>query len=165
MTILTNVPSVLNTKHPFLIGLEKRHAQTLLEGAKEEEFQAGEIIFREGEPADSFYLIETGTVVLESHCPNNGNVQIQTLHDGDALGWSWLFEPFAWNFQARAAKPTRVIRCDGGHLLVTVEEDEHFGHELMKRIAHLAVQRLQAARKLLVQAQSVLNKGSASPRN
>ena len=152
MTILTSGPSVLSSKHPFLVGLEKEHVRTLLEGATEQEFQPGEIIFQEGEPADSFYLVEAGVIALETHCPGDGEVQIQTVQQGETLGWSWMFPPFAWNFQARVLEPTRVIRCDGGHLLVTAEDNEHFGHELMKRISQLAIQRLQATRKQLLQS-------------
>ena len=92
-------------------------------------------------------------------CPGDGDVHIQMLQGGDVLGWSWLFPPFAWNLQARAVKPTRVIRCDGGHLLVTAEEDEHFGHELMKCIARITIHRLQATRKQLVRVQSILAGG------
>ena len=165
MTTSTNDSPMLMIKHPFLVGMEKEHVRMLLEGAKAQQFQPGEILFREGEPADSFFLIESGEIALESHCPGDGEIHIQTLHDGDTLGWSWLFAPFAWNFRARVLKPARVIRCDGGHLLVLTEEDEHFGNQLMKRIAHLAIQRLQATREQLVQVQTILTQASAMMRS
>ena len=143
-------------KHPFLDDMEPRHIEILLRGATEHTFAAGEIICREGEPANRFYLIDWGEVALETKCPGDGIVHVQTLHGGDVLGWSWLFAPFTWHLQARAVKDTRVIACNGAHLLVLAEEDAEFGRALMKRVAHVAIQRLQGARKQLIQVQSVL---------
>jgi CRP-like cAMP-binding protein len=142
--------------------MDAAHIEMLLEGAQEQEFEANEIIFREGEPANRFYLLNSGEVVLETKCPGDGMVHIETLHGGDVLGWAWLFPPFAWNFQARAVRSTRVIACDGGHLLVATEENDKFGHELMRRVARVAIHRLQATRRKLIKLQSVLSGTAAA---
>ncbi len=127
-------------KHPFLRSLTEQHAGRLLYGATVIEFEPDEIVFHEGEPANRFYLINSGEIALETKCPGDGMVHMQTLRGGDVLGWSWLFPPFAWNLQARAVKPTQILACNGAHLLVTTEEDDEFGHALMKRVAHVAIQ-------------------------
>lgn len=158
MKTLSMLPS---KNHLFLRGLSQRHVQTLLVGAAVMEFEPGEIIFREGEPANQFYLIESGEVELQSRSAGCGTVRVQTLGEGEALGWSWLFPPFAWHFQARALEPTHVICCDGAHLLVEAEEDHVFGYELMKRVSQIIIHRLQATRKRLVESQAVLNPASA----
>ena len=77
---------------------------------------------------------------------------------GDVLGWSWLFPPFSWNFQARAIEPTSAIVLSGAHLLVTAEGNHDFGYELMKRVAQVVIHRLQATRKqlLAIQVESAL---------
>ena len=134
-------------QHPFLAGMDERHQATLLYGAKQRQFEPGEILFHEGEPANTLYLIESGVVALEAGPANgNGNV-IQTVASGEVLGWSWLFPPFAWHFQARAIEPVRAICCDGGHILVQAEEDPVFGYVIMRRISQLVIQRLQATRR------------------
>lgn len=120
----------------------------MLRGAVEREFAPDEILFREGEPANAFYLIESGAVTIESRTPN-GRIEIQVVSGGDVLGWSWLFPPFAWHFQARAIQPTRALCCDGGHLLVTAEENPQFGYDLMRRVSQVVIQRLHAARRKL----------------
>jgi CRP-like cAMP-binding protein len=150
---------LLISNHPFMNDLEERHAHTLLEGAVEQQFQPGGIIFRQGEPANCFYLIESGEILVELKAGGR-TVLIETLGAGDVLGWSWLFAPFAWHFQARATQPTHTIRCDGAHLLVASEENHEFGYELMKRISHIVIQRLQATRKRL--AQITRNGGGAN---
>jgi CRP-like cAMP-binding protein len=147
------------TKHPFLAGLD---AETMLKGAVEREFAPGEILFREGDPANAFYLIESGAVMIETRNPS-GTTEIQAVGAGDVLGWSWLFPPFAWHFQARAVEPTRAIRCDGGHLLVTAEENPRFGYDLMRRVSQVVIQRLQATRERLAARQAVLEASPGTP--
>ena len=141
--------SVIN--HPLFRDMKIEHLEILSQGATEVRFELGQIIFRQGEPANKLYLIENGTVGLEATRPNQPPVSIQTLHAGDALGWSWLFPPFAWNFQARAGAGCGLLCLDGGHLLATSREDAHFGYELMKRLGQIAIQRLQATRRKLLE--------------
>src|SRR6185436_1735047 len=88
--------------HPFFEGMKPEHLEILAAGASETIFKPGEIIFLENEPAVRFYLIESGMVELEVHEPGDGAIPIETLTEGEVLGWSWLFPPFVWHFQARA---------------------------------------------------------------
>jgi CRP-like cAMP-binding protein len=122
-------------------------------GATESKFGAGQIIFSEGDPANRFYLIESGSVALEAHEPADGTFPIQTLEGGEVLGWSWLFPPFVWHFQARALKPMHAIVLDGAHLLVAAERNAAFGYALMKRVGQILIHRLQATRKQFVKSQ------------
>jgi CRP-like cAMP-binding protein len=139
--------------HPFFRNLKPEHLAIVTESAKEMKFKAGETLFREGEPASQFYLIEGGRVVLEAHDAVDGTAQVQDLTGGQVLGWSWLFPPFTWHFQARAAEPTTGIAVNSGHLLMAAERDPSFGYELMKRVAGIVIQRLQATRKQLLASQ------------
>ncbi len=123
--------------HPFLKALVPEHRAVVLQGAEEKTFSAGEIVFREGAPANRFYLIQEGRLALETHVPGNGEVQITCIGPGQVLGWSWLVPPYVWHFQARAVEVAQVIVLDGGHLLVASEQDHYLGYELMKAIGKL----------------------------
>jgi hypothetical protein len=82
---------MLVAKQPFFKGLNAQQLQLLTDMAIEIKFQPGEVIFQEGSPANRFYVILEGKVVLESKLKPPGMVAIQTLGPGDELGWSWLF--------------------------------------------------------------------------
>ena len=138
------------TLHPFLAGMDASHLETILRGSSQRQFEPGDILFREGDPANTLYLIESGRVALEASPVGREPTLIQTVSGGDVLGWSWLFPPFAWHFQARAIEPVRVLCCDGGHLLVQAEENPAFGYDIMRRVSQLVIQRLQATRRKLV---------------
>lgn len=142
------------TLHAFFHGMKPEHLAVLGQGAKAVQFKSGDVLFREDEPANQFYLIESGKVALEAHEPADGTALVQTLGAGDVLGWSWLFPPFVWHFQARAMEPTSAVVLSGAHLLVTAERNHDFGYELMKRVAQVVIHRLQATRKQLLAFQT-----------
>ena len=111
---------------------------------------AGAHLFREGAPAEQFFLIRNGTVALEVVTPGRGAVVIETLHPGDIVGWSWLFAPYRWQFDGRAVAPTRMIAFDGLCLRGKCDADHELGYQLMRRFAAVAVERLQATRLQLL---------------
>ena len=136
--------------HPFVQDMEPSFIELLSGGAMVVEFARDEVIAREGDYADKFYLIHRGKVLLECHTPER-DVKIETLSDGDVLGWSWMFPPFASHFQARAVEPTIAVQLNGAHLLILSEENARFGHKLMKRVAELVIHRLQQTRQRLIE--------------
>jgi CRP-like cAMP-binding protein len=139
--------------HPFFHGMKPQHLAVLHKGAIEATFRAGETLFNEGEPANRFFLVERGNVALEAHEPADGTAVVQCVHDGDVIGWSWLFPPFTWHLRARALQSTEVIVLDGAHLLSMAEAHHDFGYELMKRVSQVLIQRLQATRRQLLEVE------------
>ncbi len=147
-------------EHPFVQGLKPENRRLAAQGATRKKFSPGEILFREGEPANRCFLIETGKVLLETRTPDHQSIKLEIVHDGDVVGWSWLFQPFCWHFQAEAIEPTTAIVLDGGHLLVTSEENHDFGYDLMSRVTQLLIHRLQSVRQCLVESQGISLKAS-----
>ena len=135
--------------HPFLIGMGANHIRLLADCAMHSHFEAGQVIFREGETANRFYLIEHGKVALESSTLGEP-VRIEEIGDGDLLGWSWLFPPYAWHFSARALEDTAAIFFYGTILREYCEKDHSLGFELFKRMSLVMLPRLQAARQKLL---------------
>ena len=136
--------------HPFLIGLSEHHIRLLADCAIRTHFERDQVIFREGESANRFYLIESGQVALESTSQATAPVTIDTIGAGDLLGWSWLFPPYVWHFQARAVMPTTAIFFYGTVLREYCEKDQSLGFELFKRMSEVMTRRLQAARERLL---------------
>lgn len=136
--------------HPFFKELSARHLQLVTGCASNVRFDAGKYIFREGEPADSFYVIREGQVALELFAPGHGAITIQTLDDGDVIGWSWLIPPYRWHFAARAMTTTRALAFDGKCLRDKCEADRDFGYEFLKRFTRIMTERLEATRLQLL---------------
>jgi|SRR5271157_6092318 len=137
-------------EHPFFRGMEESLLQVLVGCACNVRFEGGDLIFREGEEADKFYLIRSGRVALQLFADRRGPLTISTLEDGDILGWSWLSPPYRWKFTARALEVTRAIYLDGKCLREKSEGDNHLGYELLKRFVHIIENRFQATRLQLL---------------
>jgi CRP-like cAMP-binding protein len=136
--------------HRFLKGMSRHHVELLALCATPTEFDKGQIIFREGDPANGFYLLETGSVALEGKRKGGQPVVIDTVSAGEPLGWSWLFPPYIWEFDARATKACQAICLSGIMLRQHRDEDLTLSHELHKRVSEVMVRRLQAARSKLI---------------
>jgi CRP-like cAMP-binding protein len=147
--VVENLERIL-TAHPFFAGMRPEHLQLLAGCASNVRFEAGGFILREGEEANEFYLIRHGRVSLEVYSPQRGPINIQTLAEGEILGWSWLVPPYHWTFDARAVETTVAIALDGKCLREKCQSDSLLGYELLKRFAQVIVKRLESTQfKLL----------------
>lgn len=137
-------------ERPFFAGMSERSLAVLAGCASETDFAAGSTIFREGDAAEACFLITGGDVALEIVVPGRGPHVVETLHAGEVLGWSWLFPPYRWTFDAQALTATTALRFDALALRSAKASDTEFGYELMQRFARVLVDRLQATRLQLL---------------
>ncbi|MFQ5788568.1 MAG: Crp/Fnr family transcriptional regulator [Thermodesulfobacteriota bacterium] len=143
---MKKLKSILS-KNPIFKGLNNRYLKIILEFASEVQFEPEELIFSEEESANNFYIILQGKVSLEAlMAPEREPIIIQNLGENEVLGWSWLFPPHRWHFDARATEPTQAISIDGKLLREKCDEDHDLGFELMKRFANIIEQRLRSVR-------------------
>jgi CRP-like cAMP-binding protein len=147
-------PEMAQLEHPFLDGLSQAHLRVLSSCAMKTAFARGQIIFRQGEIANRFYLIKAGTVVLEDQPAVGPPVPVQTIGAGGVLGWSWLFPPFQWHFDARAVEDTKATFFYGTWLREQCEEDPSLGYQLVQRMAKIVIERLQASRAQFLQVKT-----------
>jgi CRP/FNR family cyclic AMP-dependent transcriptional regulator len=140
----------LVAESPIFEGMTKEQLELIAGCAYNTGFKAGERIFREGDPADTFYLVRKGRVALSTHAPARGSVVIETLDPGEIVGWSWLFPPHVWHFDARAMDEVRAVAFDGACLRGKCEGDHTLGYELMRRFAGVMIDRLLHTRLRLL---------------
>ena len=141
----------LIAEQPFFKGLNAQQLQLITDAAMEMSFEPEQSILQEGSPANRFYLILEGKVVLESEVKEDGRILIRTLGPGDDLGWSWLFPPHYLHFSARAVEPTRTIFFYGTRLREQCEQDHELGYQLLKRVAAVVVQNLHATQRRITE--------------
>ncbi len=146
---MENLEKIL-ANHPSLSEMDDKYIQLLVSCASNVVFKAGEYIFREGEPADNFYLIRHGRVLIEVNLPPKGSIIIRSREEGEIFGWSWLVPPYRWHFDARAVELTRAIALDGKCLRGKCEADHDLGYEIMKRFVQIIAERLEATRLQLM---------------
>lgn len=135
-------------EHPFLEGLKQNYIQKMAEIALEVQFTRDQVIFKEGDESSLFFLLLSGRIALEISAPGR-IVRIQTLGEGDELGWSSLLGQ-GRTFQARSLEPVRAIAFDATRLRRACEQDPSFGYEITQRLLKVVAGRLQATRLQLL---------------
>jgi CRP-like cAMP-binding protein len=135
---------------PTFRSLAKQHRELIAGCGQNAVFEDGAYLMREGEPADAFYVIRHAAVALETFVPERGPVTLETLHEGDLLGWSWLIEPYRTAFDARAVGTVHAIQFDGACLRGKFDSDPALGYDLLKLFAAVIVERLQNTRLQLL---------------
>lgn len=140
---MKEIPELLK-EHPFFEGLKQKHLALVSGCSKNVHFKPGEIVFRRGEPADRFYVIREGKVAVEIHSPDQQELVIQTIGRGEILGFSWLFPPYQWTFDARVIQTVRATAVEGECLRKKCEEDYELGYRFTMKFAQIAVKRLHA---------------------
>ena len=108
------------------------------------------LFFWRGYPANEFYFIRGGSVSIELVIPHLGPTTVQTVGEGDILGWSWVSPPYRWHFNAKTLKRTRALVFDAKCLRAKCEEDHDLGFEMLKRFANIITARLDATRLQLL---------------
>ena len=135
--------------HRFLEGVDQKHLEMLASMAFEVSFEADQIIFREGDPSSFFYLIVSGRVALEVAAAGRF-ITIQTVGEGDELGWSSLLEQVNKQFRARSVDRVRALAFDGPRLLAAFERDHEFGYTIMRKVLAIVADRLRSTRLQLL---------------
>ena len=140
----------LLSRHTFFKGLKPEYLALIAGCAQNVHYDAGAYLVREGAPADRFFAIRSGSVAIETYVPSRGAVTLQTFGEGEILGWSWLFPPYVWQFDARAREDVRATVFDGACLRTKCDADPALGYDLMKRLTRMVSNRLEATRRQLL---------------
>lgn len=125
-------------------------------------FPMGTRIFEEGDRADRFWIIHTGTVALDVHVPGRRAAVVERLGAGDLLGWSWLVPPHRWHLGAEAMSPVRAYEFDAAQVRKLCERDSVLDHVMLTFVGGVVAHRLRAARTRLLDLYAPHGSGAMS---
>ena len=124
-----------------------------------ESFDADEVIFCEGNPADCMYLIASGSVRISKRGRGGQQETLSFLGEGDFFGEMALYDPEPRSAQATAAQPTVLgrIRKSGFDQLLALAPGQisiNLTKEIIKRLrstnTHFIQEMMEAERLSLV---------------
>lgn len=136
-------------KQPYVEAFRPEHTQKLAALAKLVHFDAGQVVFHEGDTHSVFYLLSEGMLALELEMPRNV-LRVQTLYAGDVFDWSALLPHAGKHFQARALSAVTALAFEGQQLLGSFKADPEFGLAFMLRLMGVVSERLRATRVQLL---------------
>lgn len=137
-------------QHPLFKGVDPDCAAWLASCSKPMTYTPGDFLLKTGKPADHLYVIVKGRVSIEAPpVGDKGAIIIQTLADGDTVGWSWMLPPYTWNLDARALEQVEAIALDANKLRARLDSDPVLAAKMYRRFSEVMLQRIHSMRKLL----------------
>ncbi len=132
-------------RYPLFAGQDYEMLKKMAMLATEEEKDANQLIFFEGEVAKTLYLVLDGGVSLTMNIGEIGERRVESLtplRDGEVVGWSAIVAPYIYNLGAQTAEKTRLIAFDGVALRQLLDDNPVFGYYFMKELTKVIGQRL-----------------------
>jgi CRP-like cAMP-binding protein len=140
----------LRDKAELLGSLADQQLDLLASVADEASYPASEILFREDQPADEFYIVEKGLVSLELVTPGIEPMVILSLGPTELVGISWMVPPYKWKWMARTIEDSRLLVFDAVRVRALCEEDSDLKLWVLQMVAEQAVRRLHSTRVQLL---------------
>ncbi len=117
-------------------------------------FVPGTRIFREGENADSLYVIQEGILDLNFQFKIGGvesELTIDSKGKGDSVGWSAVVSPHRYTLTGVCRKSIKALSMNGDSLLNICRDDRDFGFLLMRNIAGIVGTRMKQLQTMFIQ--------------
>ncbi|WP_424215211.1 Crp/Fnr family transcriptional regulator [Streptomyces sp. BI20] len=142
----------MSTPSPIRIAavLSAEHRGRLMAQAREANFPEGARLFSEGSRAEAFWIVRSGTVSLGIPAPGRRSTVIEDLGPGELVGWSWLFPPYVWQWDAEAMTPVRTYEFDGAAIRMLMDADPAFGSAVGHWVGRVLAHRLHETRTRLL---------------
>ena len=120
--------------------MSKDFVKEIMEISVAESLKEGEWLFREGDPANTFYILLKGCVKLS--LGETGQVVYIVNNAGEVFGWSSLIGRERFSASAECIAPTKLLKFDKEKLQKILEKDAANSLILFKRLAEILGNRL-----------------------
>jgi CRP/FNR family cyclic AMP-dependent transcriptional regulator len=133
----------------FFRGLDRKDIEKIAGLCRDETFQPGQVIFRQGDTGDRVYIIAEGQVTLERTVDlgtRKGNVVIGIIGKGRAFGcWSTLLGiSHSFLSSASCQKPTKAVLFNGTEIRALMLSNPALGCSILERLCFFLRDRLQS---------------------
>ena len=127
-------------------GLAGATLEKLVSLAKKEDHPAGALLYRPGDPAEDFFVLDSGRVEFLIGRGDRTAPGGFMLRKGEVFGWAALLEGTPARIaSARCLEASSVLRINGRSALRVLESDPAAGFTVMRRLAALIARYLASS--------------------
>ena len=119
--------------------LPEEHFEKLRALLQEEHYEFGDLIVRQGEPADSFYVLLSGRARVVKADQSGTEVVLASVKPGDSFGEAALAEGGARSATVRCSTAVEALRLDRTDFLELAEQNPELKHHLEVTARHRAL--------------------------
>ncbi len=127
-------------------GLDSGVLENLAQLAKREQHAAGALLYRPGDPAEDFFVLDSGQVEFLVGRGDRAAPGGFMLKKGEVFGWAALLEGTPQRIaSARCVEASALLRINGKSALRVLEGDPASGFVVMRRLAALIARYLASS--------------------
>ena len=136
-------------------GISDDIVENLVTTMETETYDADEMVFKEGDPADSFYILASGSAEL--YMGGADKTASLTLKPGEAFGWSSLVDRKVYASTVRCTESSRLYKINKNNLDRVLRQHSSTGMLFYKRLAGLIGGRVISCHRELLKLRASLN--------
>jgi len=130
----------IQQKDLLWLELDNNFIEKFIDASVQETCQKGMILFKEGDPADFFFILNDGRIRL--NLGRQGLTTYLVSHPGESFGWSGLVGRKYYSASAECIKTSTVTRLTKDIIKEITEADPLNGMKFYKRLALMLGNRL-----------------------
>jgi CRP/FNR family transcriptional regulator len=123
-------------KAPLFSALDDAAAERLMDSMTPRRLSRGDIVFREGDPGDSLYVIVTGKIKLARTSGDGRENLLSVLGPGEMFGELSLFDPGPRLSTAYVVSNTELISLGNDALRTVLSEHPEVAMQMLAGLAH-----------------------------
>ena len=104
-------------------------------------FDKRELIFRQGEKSQHFYMLKEGKVILELRISDKIAVSLSAIKSGNSFGWSAMMDGEVYTIDAVCAEPCKVFSIQSEKIKAVFEQDHSLGFIMSQRLLEIVKKR------------------------
>jgi len=136
--------SIEDLKKIFLLNkLSDKDLEQILPITSLHKFREEEVVFKEGDKADTFYMLRRGKILLEVDISEIISMSLGSVKTGLSFGWSALMNDSSYTSHAICSEPCEVIAVSGEEFLTLLRKDHTVGYHVMEGVARIIGDRLE----------------------
>jgi CRP/FNR family transcriptional regulator, cyclic AMP receptor protein len=145
----------LLAENSFFKVFSEEQLKKMSEIAEELSYRAGAQVYKKGDQAGFFYLVEAGKIILIMDV-NVGpmkppmQVTVDFVTRGEVMGWSSVVEPYVYTLGARCIENSRLIAFNAVKLRDFIQSEPSLGLKFMQETAKVIASRLTHTQIILV---------------
>jgi CRP-like cAMP-binding protein len=151
-------------------GLEPAVIEQVMSLLKERRYQAGAVVFAEGDTGKSMYVVRSGELIVQRRCPDGNAARLLMMRRGDHFGVTTLIEMEPRPFSCIAEKDSLVYELTNADLYQLYTQNpkayllvlQNINRELCRRLRKAAARIATLEDKLHERSQSNKDKPDTS---
>ena len=102
----------------------------------------GEVIYKEGDPAQNVYMLKSGKILLEQKISPTISVMVNSIDPGESFGWAFLLDKGSNALTATCSEDCEIYVISRDVVRNLMDKDHSLGYMMMKQLSAVLKRRL-----------------------